>query len=60
VPLGYGSIYNSSKTEETANAEFFSDLEYDLMVFMALCDIKKDEEILTFYGYKHALINKLI
>jgi len=47
LPLGFGPIYNSSNTNNNAGWQ----IHEDLFVFMAEKDIKKDEEIKTFYGY---------
>ena len=47
IPLGFGPIYNSSNTDNNAgwkvNLKTFS--------FVATRDIKKGEEVCTFYGY---------
>lgn len=47
LPLGFAPIYNTSNS--TNNAEW--KIEDDYFVFFASRDIKKDEEICTFYGY---------
>lgn len=47
VALGYGFIYNHS---DTANADYYFDPEYSLVVFKANQWIKKDKEILISYG----------
>jgi hypothetical protein len=47
LPLGYGPIYNTSNTENNAGWKIID----DLFVFVAEKDIKKNEEIKTFYGY---------
>jgi hypothetical protein len=47
LPLGYGPIYNSSNTRNNADWKI-SDTTF---TFRAEKDIKKDEEIKTFYGY---------
>lgn len=47
LPLGFGPIYNTSNS--TNNAEWR--IENNYFVFSASKDIKKDEEICTFYGY---------
>ena len=49
IPLGFGAIYNSANTKGTANADWESDIENKLLVFSAIKDIKKDEEIQTYY-----------
>jgi len=49
IPLGFGAIYNSANTKVTANAEWESDIDNELLVFSTIKDIKKDEEILTYY-----------
>ena len=45
-PLGNGCIYNSSKNN---NADWNLDLERRLFIFRAIKDIKKGEEICTYY-----------
>jgi hypothetical protein len=47
LPLGFGPIYNTSNSGN--NAEW--KIENDVFVFVASQNIKKDEEICTFYGY---------
>lgn len=47
LPLGFGPIYNTSNS--TNNAEWKIEDKY--FIFLASKDIKKDEEICTFYGY---------
>lgn len=47
LPLGFGPIYNTSNS--TNNAEW--KIEDNYFVFSASKNIKKDEEICTFYGY---------
>ena len=49
VVLGYGSIYNHSNEP---NAEFDTDYENHTMVFSAIRDIKKGEEICTDYQWE--------
>lgn len=44
---GYGSIYNHS---ETPNANWISNMENYTFEFFAIKDIKKGEEICTYYG----------
>lgn len=47
LPLGFGPIYNTSNSGN--NAEW--KIKDNTFVFLASKDIKKDEEICTFYGY---------
>jgi hypothetical protein len=47
LPLGFGPIYNSSNTENNADWK----IQDTTFIFRAEKDIKKDEEIKTFYGY---------
>ena len=48
--LGYGSIYNSSISDGENNAEFDTDLDNNIFIFRTIKDIKKDQEILIYYG----------
>lgn len=47
LPLGYGPIYNTSNTSNNADWKMME----NTFVFRAEKDIKKDDEIRTFYGY---------
>lgn len=47
LPLGYGCIYNHS---DDANASWRTDTINKLFVFFTLSDIKKNDEIRTYYG----------
>lgn len=47
LPLGCGPLYNSSNTNNNADWKMLK----DTFIFTAEKDIKKDEEIKTFYGY---------
>ena len=47
LPLGFGPIYNSSNSENNASWT----VNETTFIFSATRDIKKDEEIKTFYGY---------
>ena len=47
LPLGFGPIYNTSNTDNNADWKMLE----NTFVFKAEKDIKKDEEIRTFYGY---------
>jgi hypothetical protein len=47
LPLGFGPIYNTSNTDNNAGWQ----VKEKTFVFRAERDIKKDEEIRTFYGY---------
>ena len=50
LPLGYGCIYNSSKTKNENNAIWKIDTNNNIFIFKSIKIIKKDKEILTFYG----------
>jgi hypothetical protein len=47
LPLGFGPIYNTSNTDNNAGWQ----VKEKTFIFRAERDIKKDEEIRTFYGY---------
>lgn len=47
LPLGFACIYNHSNTP---NAGWYTDEENEIFVFTTSKDIKKDEEICTYYG----------
>jgi SET domain-containing protein len=47
LPLGFACIYNHSNTP---NAGWYTDEENEIFVFTANKNIKKDEEICTYYG----------
>ena len=49
IALGYGSIYNSSISAEQTTADWETDIDNELIIFTAINDIKKDEEILIYY-----------
>lgn len=56
VALGFGSMYNSAERAHLKNASYFIFEEDLLIVYVAQKDIKKDEEILTWFGdgfYNH-------
>jgi SET domain-containing protein len=62
IPLGFGGIYNSSETQNLANAAFKTHTNESLLVFYALKDIKKDEEVLVWWSteyYNYFIKNKL-
>lgn len=59
ISLGYGSLYNDSKSEENSTAILDWDIENQLMVFSAKKDIKFDNEILLYYS-KSLLKNEKI
>lgn len=50
VALGFGSIYNSAERNHLKNASYFIFEEDRLIVYVAQKNIKKDEEILTWFG----------
>ena len=50
LPLGYGAIYNCADKQEDANASFAIIADQLLMVFGATKQIKKGEEIVTWWG----------
>ena len=47
IPFGFSCIYNHS---DNPNAAWETDEENQIFVFKAIKDIKKDEEIFTYYG----------
>jgi len=51
IVLGNGSIYNSSKKDGENNADWETDIERHLYIFRSIKDIKKGEEIKTYYAY---------
>ena len=50
IPLGFGGIYNSSETQINSNAAFKTYTDDKLMIFYAIKDIKKDEEVLVWWS----------
>ena len=52
LPLGFGCIYNSSKILNENNAKWETDEKNNIFIFTSVKLIKKDEEILTYYGDK--------
>jgi len=52
LPLGFGCIYNSSKTPDKNNAKWETDKENNIFVYTSVKVIEKDEEIFTYYGDK--------
>lgn len=50
LPLGYGLIYNSSDFEQSANTKFLIVPDEMLQIFYAIKNVKKDEELLTWWG----------
>lgn len=53
--LGNGMIYNSSREN---NANWLIDINKNVYRFFAVKDIKKGEEICTFYGYDYERVVK--
>jgi len=47
VVFGYASLYNHA---DNANATWVTDINNEIFVFYAQSDIKKNEEILIYYG----------
>jgi len=47
IPFGFACIYNHSNTP---NATWETDVENEIFTFFTTKDIKKDEEICTYYG----------
>lgn len=47
IPFGFACIYNHSNNP---NARWDTDTEEELFIFSTIKDIKKDEEICTYYG----------
>jgi SET domain-containing protein len=50
IALGFGSIYNSSKTLDERNTIWITDENNNIFIFKTIKSIEKDEEILTYYG----------
>lgn len=50
IPFGNACVYNSSKELGDNNADWITNLENNLYEFFAIKDIKKNQEILTYYG----------
>ena len=50
IVLGFGSIYNSSKTLNERTAEWITDEENNIFIFKTIKSIEKDEEIFVYYG----------
>ena len=50
LALGFGSIYNSSKTLNERTAEWITDEENNIFIFKTIKSIEKDEEIFVYYG----------
>ena len=48
--LGTGSIYNTAKSYEEANADWDPDDERQLFIFKSIRPIENGDEICTFYG----------
>ncbi len=48
--LGTGSIYNTAKSYEEANADWDPDDERQLFIFKSIKPIENGDEICTFYG----------
>ena len=48
IVLGYGSIFNHSV--DNPNAKYSTDEKNGIYVFESIKDIKKDDEIFTYYG----------
>ena len=53
TPFGFGSIYNSSETKETANIIHWIFPSHRLMAYEALREIKKGEELVSWFGEKY-------
>jgi len=47
IPFGFACLYNHS---DKSNAWWYTDLENEVFFFVAIKEIKKDEEITTYYG----------
>jgi hypothetical protein len=60
LPLGYGSIYNTSLKEEDANAAWYLNIAESLQIFVCKKPIKIGEEIIVYYGdgYLNQYINQ--
>ena len=53
VPLGYGAIYNHN---DSPNLQMYIDYDRDLMVFVAIRNIFKDEQLYIDYGPDFSLL----
>ena len=53
ILLGNGSIYNSANSEKELNATFRIYTDFQVTVFKATKKIKKDEEILVWWGQRY-------
>ena len=51
LPLGFGSIYNTVINEDEKTVDWKTDLNNDIFIFYSIKNIKKDEEMLTYYDY---------
>jgi hypothetical protein len=50
TPFGFGSIYNSSETKETANIIHWIFPSHRFMAYEAVREIKKGEELVSWFG----------
>ncbi len=51
IPLGFGSVYNTSNFKGENNIDWITDLDNDILVFSATKKIRVDEELLIWYNY---------
>jgi SET domain-containing protein len=58
IPLGFGSIYNTSNSKDENNIDWITDLDNDILVFSATKEIKANEELLSWYNYTNGNIYK--
>ena len=50
IPLGYGMIFNCSKTKEDRSVVHMQSQEDKVFSFVCAKDTKQDEELLSYYG----------
>lgn len=55
IPFGFGEIYNTSENKAGANAVYKVYSEQNLIVFRAIKDIPKDDEVLVWWGESYYL-----
>jgi hypothetical protein len=50
TPFGFGSIYNSSESEESKNTEYIVSLKSHLIIYFTCENVKKGQEFLIWCG----------
>jgi SET domain-containing protein len=53
TPFGFGSIYNSSETKDTANIMHWIFANHRLIAYEAIKEIKKGEELVSWFGERY-------